>query len=92
MGKTVVITSEEIRKEWTAEKLREWSKRQDSFPDDDPDPVTDEDIAAGRVRLIPGRGFAALKKYLNTREKPESEVKEDEPVPILLREDVNVAI
>jgi len=75
MGKTVVITSEEIRKEWTPEKLREWAKRLDSFPVDNPDPFTDEDLETGRIRRIPpGQGIDAFLESVNRKKRLESEV------------------
>jgi len=71
MGKTVVVTSEEIRKEWTPEKLRALAATVPSFPDE----TTDEDRATGRVRPTGGRGFAAYKDRINRNGRPKSDVK-----------------
>jgi len=71
MGKTIVVTSEEIRKEWTPEKLRALAATTPSFPDE----TTDEDRATGRVRPTGGRGFAAYKEYINRNGRPKSDVK-----------------
>jgi hypothetical protein len=61
MAKMTTKTSEEIRKEWTPEKLAELAKKEiPSYPDD----ITDEDIKAGYVKDV-GRGFAAYKEYIN---------------------------
>jgi len=74
MGKIVTVTSEEIRREWTPEKLREWSKSISSLPEDCPDPITDEDVATGRVKFI-GRGFASYQEYISRNASPKEEVK-----------------
>jgi len=74
MGKIVRKTFEEIDKEWTPEKLRELSAKVSSYPEGTPDPITEEDIAAGRVKFI-GRGFAACKEYINRNGRPKSDVK-----------------
>jgi hypothetical protein len=71
MGKLIRKTFEEIDKEWTPEKLRELSEKLSSFPEGTPDPITDEDVATGRVKLI-GRGFAACKEYINRNGRPKS--------------------
>ena len=66
MAKMITRTSDEIRKEWTPEKLAELAKKDiPSFPDE----ITDEDIETGRVKYI-GRGFAAVKEYINRNGRP----------------------
>jgi len=59
MGKIVVKTSEEIRREWPPERVRAVLDKARSFPDD----ITDEDYATGRVRRI-GRGFAVIEEIM----------------------------
>jgi hypothetical protein len=68
MGRIITKTFEEIRKEWTPEKLRAVLDNAPSFPDE----TTDEDIATGRVRPTGGRGFAAYKEYINRNGRPKS--------------------
>jgi len=70
MGKMIVKTSEELRKEWPPEKVRAALENAPVFPDD----ITDEDIATGRVKYI-GRGFAACKEYINRNGRPKVAVK-----------------
>jgi len=66
MGKIITKTSEDIKKEWTPEKLAELKKKDiPSFPTG----ITDEDITTGRVKRI-GRGFAAFKEYINRDGRP----------------------
>jgi len=78
MGKTIVKTFEEIDKEWTPEKLRELAKKLESFPDDDPDPITDEDLATGRVRPIgPGEGFDAFMESVNRKKHLKADAKKE---------------
>jgi len=86
MGKTIVKTFEEIDREWPPEKMKAMIENAPSFPDD----ITDEDRATGRVRRIPGRGFAAVMEYINSHqnERPESGVKEDVPVGMRVPEKV----
>jgi len=72
MGKTVIKSFEEIRKEWTPEKLRALSAKVSALPDDDPDPITDEDVATGRVKFI-GRGFAVVQEILDRNARLESD-------------------
>ena len=67
----ITKTSDEIRKEWTPEKLAELEKKEiPSFPDD----ITDEDYATGRIKHI-GRGFATFKEYINRSGRPPVEDK-----------------
>ena len=66
MGRMITRTSDEIRKEWTPEKIRELAKTVPSFPDE----TTDEDYETGRVKRI-GRGFAAFKEYINREGRPQ---------------------
>jgi uncharacterized protein (DUF4415 family) len=70
MAKMITKTSEEIRKEWTPEKIRELAKTVPSYPDD----ITDKDIEAGYVKEV-GRGFAAYKEYINRNGRPPVNVK-----------------
>ena len=66
MAKMITKTSDEIRKEWTPEKIAELAKNDiPSFSTG----ITDEDMATGRVRRI-GRGFAAFKEYINRDGRP----------------------
>ena len=58
--------SEEIRKEWTSEKLVELTKKDiPSFSTG----ISDEDIETDRVKRI-GRGFAAFKEHINRNGRP----------------------
>jgi len=78
MGRTIVKTFEEIDKEWTPEKLREWAEKLDSFPDDNPDPFTEEDLATGRVRLIPpGQGIDAFLESVNRKKLLNADAKKE---------------
>jgi len=65
MATMIKRKSDEIRKEWTPEKLRALAETTPSFPDE----TTDDDIATGRVRRI-GRGFAAFNEYINRNGRP----------------------
>jgi len=59
-------SSEEIRKEWPPEKFAELAKQEiPSFSTG----ISDEDIAAGRVKRI-GRGFAAIRENINRNGRP----------------------
>jgi hypothetical protein len=82
MAKMIRKTSDEIRKEWTPEKLRSLAKKIPSFPDE----TTDEDMVTGRVRRM-GRGFASYSEYINRKGRPKSSVKKV-VVGIRLPEDV----
>jgi len=66
MGKMIVRTSEEIDRDWPPERVRAALDAAPEFPDE----TTAEDIATGRVRRIPGRGFAAFKEYINRNGRP----------------------
>jgi hypothetical protein len=66
MGKMIRKTSEEIRKEWTPDKIA--SLKSDDFPSFSSD-VTDEDMTAGRVKKI-GTGLASYRKYRDANTKP----------------------
>ena len=71
MAKIITKTSDEIRKEWTPEKLAEIEKKEiPSFSTG----ITDDDIANGDVKLM-GRGFAAFKEYINRNGRPPVEDK-----------------
>jgi hypothetical protein len=70
MAKTVTKTSDEIRKEWTPEKIRALDADAPSFPDE----TDDEDIGSGRVRHM-GRGFASYKEHINRNGRPKSAAK-----------------
>ena len=66
MEKMIRKNSEEIKKEWTPEKIAELVKKDiPSFPTG----ISDEDIATGRVKRI-GRGFAAFKEHINRNGRP----------------------
>jgi hypothetical protein len=66
MGKMINKNSEEIRKEWTPEKLAKLAKKKiPSFSTG----ITDEDMATGKVKRV-GRGFAAFKKNINRNGRP----------------------
>ena len=66
MGKMIRKNSEEIRKEWTPEKIASLAKKDiPSFSTG----VSDEDISTGRVKRI-GRGFAAFKENINRNGRP----------------------
>ena len=66
MAKVITKTSDEIKKEWTPEKLAELGKRDiPAFSTG----ITDEDMATGRVKRV-GRGFAAFKEYINRDGRP----------------------
>jgi len=70
MATMIKKKSDEIRNEWTPEKLRALAETAPSFPDE----TTDEDMATGRVRRI-GRGFAAFKECTNRNSRPKVEDK-----------------
>jgi len=58
--------SEEIRKEWTPEKLAKLAKNKiPAFSTG----ITDKDIETGNVKHI-GRGFAAFKENINRNGRP----------------------
>ncbi|MDR2476458.1 MAG: hypothetical protein LBD18_01560 [Treponema sp.] len=63
------MTSSEIRAKWTPEKLKALEKQ--NIPSFD-DEITDQDLSSGRVPVV-GRGFAALKQYINRSGQPKSE-------------------
>jgi uncharacterized protein (DUF4415 family) len=66
MGKMIKKNSEEIRKEWTPEKLAKLAKKKiPSFSTG----ISDEEIAAGNVKRI-GRGFAVFKENINRNGRP----------------------
>jgi len=66
MGKMVRKNSEEIRKEWTPDKIADLTKKEiPSFSTG----ISDEDIATGRVKRV-GRGFAAFKENINRNGRP----------------------
>jgi len=66
MGKMISKNSEEIRKEWTPEKLADLSKKEiPSFSTG----ISDDDMATGRVKRI-GRGFAAFSENINRNGRP----------------------
>ena len=66
MGKMISKSSDEIRKEWSPEKLAKLEKEDiPSFSTG----ITDEDITTGRVKHI-GRGFAAFKEHINKDGRP----------------------
>ena len=66
MGKMIRKTSEEIKKEWTQEKLTELAKKEiPSFSTG----ISDEDLTTGRVKRI-GRGFAVFKENINRNGRP----------------------
>jgi uncharacterized protein (DUF4415 family) len=66
MGKMIKKNSEEIRKEWTPEKLAKLAKKRiPAFSTG----ITDEDIVAENVKRI-GRGFAAFKENINRNGRP----------------------
>jgi len=67
----VIKNSDEIRKEWTPEKLGELVK------EDIPSyltGITDNDIETGKVEHI-GRGFAVFKEHINRSGRPPVENK-----------------
>jgi uncharacterized protein (DUF4415 family) len=66
MKKMIYKNSEEIRKEWTPEKLAKLAKKKiPAFSTG----ITDEDMAAGKVKRV-GRGFAAFKENINRNGRP----------------------
>jgi hypothetical protein len=71
MRKTIRKTSEEIRKEWTPERIA--SLKSKDFPSFSSD-VTEEDMMTGRVKKI-GQGFASYRKHANHAATPKSPVK-----------------
>jgi len=66
MGKMISKNSDEIRKDWTPEKIADLAKKKiPSFSTG----ITDSDIATGRVKYI-GRGFAAFRENINRNGRP----------------------
>ena len=71
MAKMITRNSDEIKKEWTTEKLAELEKKDiPSFSTD----ISEEDISSGRIKHI-GRGFAVCKEYINRNGRPRVEDK-----------------
>jgi len=78
MGKIIVKTFEEIDREWPPERIRALvASGVRSFPDD----VTDEDIATGRVRDMPGRGFEEIMRLERERILKMKAAARSEPAP-----------
>ena len=66
MGKIVRKSSDDIRSEWTPEKIINLTKKDiPSFSTG----ITDEDMATGQVKRI-GRGFAVFKENINRNGRP----------------------
>ena len=78
MRKMIIRNSDEIKKEWTTEKLKELAKKDiPSFSTG----ITDEDMASGRVKHM-GRGFSVFKEHINRSGRPSVE---DKKVVVSLR-------
>jgi uncharacterized protein (DUF4415 family) len=71
MAKMITKKSDEIRKEWTPEKLAELVK--EDIPSYSTG-ITDDHIATGKIKHI-GRGFAAFKEHINRSGRPPVEDK-----------------
>jgi len=66
MGKMIRKNSDEIRKEWTPEKIADLTKKEiPSFSTG----ISDDDIAAGCIKRL-GRGFAAFRENINRNGRP----------------------
>ena len=81
MGKIVSVTSQEIRKEWTPQKLA--LLESETIPSFDTD-ITDTDYSSGRVKPI-ARGLDEFKEYLKEKGQPLIEDPQDPEVNISVR-------
>ena len=78
MAKMITRTLDEIKNEWTPEKLAELTEKDiPSFSTD----ITNEDMSTGQVKHI-GRGFAACKEFINRSGRP---LVEDKKVVVSFR-------